>query len=455
MSSAKYLIQQKEEAYFREKYIKSLPKLPMDTSLEKALPKALKILDKEQCSKENTEKCNKDLIILIEPLLIGSNGHYVFLKDKNERDVVRKALEFFSKNKYFKMLKEYQYTINNILKLNIFWIRDISEWKCSSNNTYKQIKSLISHLFCKYEVPEFMFEVWTQNKSSLNEQHLEWFMQLSSGESARNLSKFPIQVTKKMAHEFINTPFPGYSIVDAIRRCQILGMGGNERLANSILMSRLRHQFTNNDFWTTVIQFFIDTPMFNYDEVGAIIDYINEKKYVPTRIVINNIATYRAEMPGFSMKGRNIENLLRDTHDWHKQLARTRRNTRNQKYEIDLTSKWERLYGETYNLIEGSNEKRKVWHIIELTNAAELHDEGKTMHHCVYSYLQSCKTGQCSIFSLRLFGQSLVTIEVRQGRAVQIRGPYNKKPSTKEIEIIEKWAHSRNIEISKYAFGNR
>jgi hypothetical protein len=456
MANAKYIIAQKNEFEIREKHIKSLPKLPMDVTLEKALPKALKIISKENCVKENVDKCNKDLIILVEPLLTNSSGEFVFLKDKIERERVKEALEFFVKIKAYKMLKEYNKTISQILKMNLFWVRDISTWEWTSRNTYKQTKSLIEHLFCKYEVPEFMFQVWTEK--NLNNKHLEWFFQLASGESARNLLKFPIPITKRMAHEFINTPFPGYSIDDAIRRSQVLSMGGEPRLADAIMMSRLRHEFTNNDFWATVIQFFINTPMINLDEVGAIIDYINEKKYTQTRVVVDGIATYRPEMPGFTMKGRNVETLIRDTHEWHKELNRLRRQagaTGSYHYKPDLTSKWQRSLVKPFKFVEGKNEKQKIWNILEITNASDLYDEGKSMHHCVYSYLSSCISGKCSIFSLKLFGISMATIEVRDSRAVQIRGSHNKKPDDKEIAIINNWSKEENIEITKYAFGGR
>ena len=460
MGDAKYIVSENREIELRKKILASIPELPMDSDFEKALPKALRQLSTKKYSSEKTGRCNKELIILIAPLLTNSNGDFTLMKDEEERNKTKEALDFFVKIKAYRMLKEYCQNVAQILKMNLFWIRDISTWNCKSRNTYKQFKSLVEHLFCEYEVPEFMFQAWTE-KNSTNK-HIEWFMQLASGQSARNLWKFPIPITKKMAHEFINTPFPGYSIDDAIRRSQVLGMGGDYRLADAIMMSRLRHEFSNNDFWTTVIQFFINIPMLNLDEVGTVIDYINEQKFVPTRVVVNGIATYRPENPNFSMKGRNIENLIRDTHNWHKQLRQLRRRAAAEvgigagnTYKPDLTSKWQRSSIRPFSFVEGKNEKRKVWNIVEITNAADLYDEGKSMRHCVYSYLSSCISGKCSIFSLRLFGISVVTIEVRDFRAVQIRGQHNKRPEDKELVIIHNWAKSENIEITKYAVTGR
>lgn len=457
MASAKYIIAEHEEIEIKKVALKSIPKLPTEPTLEKALPKALKQLSAENCSNQNTQKCNKELIILIQPLLTNEHGEFSF-KDENERKKIKTALELFVKIKAFKLLKEYNLNISQILKMNIFWIRDISTWEWESRNTYKQIKSLVEHLFCEYKIPEFMFQTWTDKNSQ--SKHFDWFLHLALGGSARELHKFPIPITKKMAHEFINTPFPGYSIDDAVRRSQVLSMGGDVRLADAIMMSRLRHDFSHNDFWTTVIQFFIGIPMLNLDEVGTVLDYINEKKFVPQRTVINGVVTNIPENPGFSMKGRNITTLIRDTHAWHKELRQLRRQAGanalvGKSYKPDLTSKWSRSRVNTFNLTEGKNEKRKVWQLVEITNAADLYDEGKNMRHCVYSYLSSCISGKCSIFSLRLFDISMVTIEVRDGRAVQIRGQSNKRPGDKELAIINEWAKKESIGITNYAVGAR
>jgi hypothetical protein len=461
MGNAKYISEEMVQIKADKKALELKPVLPVESTLEKALPKALKQLDKEKCSIENTNRCNRELIVLIQPLLVDKSGNFL-LKDKSEREKIKTALDFFVKVKAFRMLKEYHVIVVQLLKMNIFWIRDISTWEWDSRNTYKQLKSLIDHLFCAYEVPEFMFQAWTEKNASTK--HIDWFLHLATGNTARELHKYPIPITKKMAHEFVQTPFPGYSIDDAVRRSQVLGMGGDSRLADSIMMSRLRHDFSNNDFWASVIQFFIGIPMLNLDEIGTVIDYINEQKFIPKRLVVNGVVVHRPENPGFSMKGRNIATLIRDTHAWHKELRQLRRQAGDaanaergnvSSYKPDLISKWQRSSIKPFNVIEGKNEKRKIWDLKEITNAADLYDEGKSMRHCVYSYLSSCVKGHCSIFSLRLHGISMATIEVRDFRAVQIRGPHNKRPENKEITIINNWAKAENIEITKYAIAGR
>lgn len=451
MSNAKYIAEQIEEEKHRQKIIASIPKLPVDGQLYISLPKALRQLSvDDNYTLSDAHKCTQKLEVLIKPLLREVNGKFC-TKDKEEREKIKTALSHLNKIKTHKMLEEYYQSISKILSMNLFWIRDITTWKWKSRNTYKQLKSLIEHLFCEYEVPEFLFQSWTDKvfSNSNNNNHIDWFLHIASGLSAKKLNKFPIKATNKMIHEFINTPFPGYSIDDAVRRAQVIGLGGSERLADAILMSRLRHNFHNNDFWTTVIQFFIGVPMLNIDEIGTIIDYVNDKKFVAKHLVINGKRLYQAEMPDFNIKGRSVQTLIDDTHAWHRELK---------KYtKTDMSAKWVGTGIETFTLEEGNRDKKNYRHyeLMEITSARELHKEGSSMHHCVFSYLSSCVKGTCFIFSLKLFGTSQVTIEVRDNRAVQIRGQYNKCPDHKEISIITAWAKKENLEISNYAIGGR
>jgi len=425
--------------------VEAMPKLPCEKNLIKTLPRALSLLAKNKYSTSDGYRCHSELSALIAPLLVNNYNDFKFItENKEERDAISKFLLIAHKKKIHKMMEEYYDAISNILKHNKFWIRDIETWEWKSRNTYKQFKSLVSHLFCKYDVPEFMFQCW-ETRTDL---HIKWFLSLANGDSARNLKQFPFEMTRKMAFEFTKTPFPGYSIEDSIRRCQVIGLGGDERLADAVLMSRLRNQFSNNDFWVTVIQFFAGIPMLNLDEVGTIIDYINQKKFVAKHFVKNGVRMHSPENPNFTIKGKNINTLIQETHNWHKELK---------KYsKADMSAHWKGTGIEDFIYTEGNKEKNnyKIYEIIELITAKDLHKEGKAMHHCVFSYLSSCVKGSCAIFSLQLFGTSLVTIEVRNYQAVQIRGPYNKPPEQKERMIIYDWAKKNNIEITKYAIRN-
>lgn len=56
---------------------------------------------------------------------------------------------------------------------------------------------------------------------------------------------------------------------------------------------------------------------------------------------------------------------------------------------------------------------RDGWEAIEIDTAAGLSTEGREMSHCVSSYASDCRNGACRIFSIRLNGERLCTVEIR------------------------------------------
>lgn len=445
---AKYLSEEIEELKQIKKHIESIPKLPVDSRLYVSLSKTLRLLKDKNFTDSDASVCSFSLKNIIEPLLLVNNYNNTKFNTKDEtgRQIIFDSLCFLDKIKAHRMMEEYSVELSEALKMNIFWVRRIEDWIPKSNNAYKSFKSIIEHLFCEYPVPEFMLGCW-KNKFGRD---IDWFLHLASGKSARELIKFPVPLTKKLAHEFINTPYPGYTIDDAIRRAQILSLGGDYRFADAILMSRLRHDYKNNDFWVSIFQYLINVDMLNMDEVGTILDYINEIKFVNKYgLDENGKRTYAPVNQNFQVKGRRIDNLIRDVQEWHKELSKTGK--------LKLNDAWTGTGIKPFIVEEGNPEKSnyKKYELSEITTSKELHNEGKKMHHCVFSYLSSCKNGNCSIFSLRLWGESLATIEVRGLKAVQIRAMYNKKPTDKEIKIIYDWSEKTGIQISEYAIAKK
>lgn len=53
------------------------------------------------------------------------------------------------------------------------------------------------------------------------------------------------------------------------------------------------------------------------------------------------------------------------------------------------------------------------WSAVLLQTADELSEEGRLMHHCVSSYSKTCKTGCSRIFSVRLNGERVSTLEFK------------------------------------------
>ena len=88
--------------------------------------------------------------------------------------------------------------------------------------------------------------------------------------------------------------------------------------------------------------------------------------------------------------------------------------------------------------------------VMQLRTAADLVAETRAMQHCVASYAAKCIDGNASIWSLRHRSagntERLLTIELdRQHRAIQIRGFANRRPTTEERKLLERWAKARGI----------
>ncbi|MCP4214583.1 MAG: hypothetical protein GY765_07995 [bacterium] len=98
------------------------------------------------------------------------------------------------------------------------------------------------------------------------------------------------------------------------------------------------------------------------------------------------------------------------------------------------------------------NNNLKIFRIRELVSSSELHEEGRAMRHCVYTYANSCHLGSCSIWSVTEEAakrkKRLATIEVsRKGDVRQVRGPCNCKPDENVNRLIKQWGEKEGLKV--------
>ena len=136
------------------------------------------------------------------------------------------------------------------------WQRPIEEWTPRTHNTRRQFASLARHLLAEYPVPTFMDAVWFMGVGEAAIQRQRWFSHIGMGNNIRTTDT-PIPLTKRMAHYFMQAP-GDCTVGQALRWGQVLGLGGSSRLARTIMASRLGEHFGDDDFWITVIRFFIE-----------------------------------------------------------------------------------------------------------------------------------------------------------------------------------------------------
>ncbi len=331
------------------------------------------------------------------------------------------------------------------------WIRAPGDWRPRTHNARRQFASLARHLMARYPVPAFMDAAWLRRDADA-ERYRDWFLLIGGGGNIRK-HRAPIALTKRAVHHFLRAP-EHYSVEQALRWGQILALGGDERLVAAVVATRLGRSFANEDFWVTVLHFFVNNPGLERGQVGPIVDYLQSQRFArPLEFVARGLRERRPPpQPNLSMKGRTADSLLRQVEAWHRELGRAGSGA----------GSWERSgIGELDFEVGVRRKNLRVWRIRELLSTAELAAEGRAMRHCVALYASSCAQGACSIWTMELHGfdesqgrpwvHKHVTIRVTsQGVIAECRGRANRAPTQQEHEVLARWAQQEGLEVSRF-----
>ena len=340
--------------------------------------------------------------------------------------------------------------IRGLVKLHdrkALWLRDLASWKPKSKNAERQFGELTHHLFDKFgDVPVFMEKAWLRNDRP-SWRYRDWYVHLGRGYNF-STAKCPILVTKRIAHEFLRAP-DDYTIEQALRYGQLKAFAASRNTIDALVATRLGRSFVNEEFWITVLRFVAENPMLDPRQIGPLVDYLQNQKFEPTEIEIAP-GEWRREpppQPGLSMRGRTVENLLRQIEIWHRNMGRL--------YGLPGGNYAKAQFdGFTVQKSRGTNSVH--WVIRQLRSAKDLQLESEELKHCVASYHSSCARGDCTIWSLSRSEdgssyQRRQTIEVdKGGTIVQCRGLANRDPTNEEWSIVNDWARDTQLQISTY-----
>jgi hypothetical protein len=308
------------------------------------------------------------------------------------------------------------------------WIRPAARWKPRRRSLLGRFGELARHLLARYEVPDFMDTAWFSGSSAEARRQQNWFIHLGMGGNIRKANDLPLAYTKAMAHLFLRAP-SRCTINQALRWGQILALGGTRQLADHINATQLGEGFENESFWVSVVHFFINHPMLDFDTIGPIIDYIQHRKFTEREEIDAGGARRLTgpPEPQFSMKGRTVRPLLERVDEWHARLAKERRSPKHA---------WSRSDIPEFERMEEDRATGRIyrWTIRELLSRKEVVEEGRAMHHCVASYIDACAKGKKSVWSMRMedietgLERRIMTIAVKNRTVVQARGRCNVLP---------------------------
>lgn len=325
--------------------------------------------------------------------------------------------------------KHYNKALSVIFEYRPYWLFDYKLWVPDSKNTQKQFSSLLHHTFSKYKMPSFLDQAWVKfDNQAIDHSQIEIFLWIASGNNIRTFPKLKLKLTKKMANYFMDAP-PILDFYQALQYGRVLGLGGDKRLAMVVNESRIARIYKNQEFWDSVILFFINNPMLDRNQIGPIVDYIFAKKF-----------SIGAEFPNFEIKGKNPNTLLNQVFEWHNHLK---------KVKLSGNIDWKPSGVSEYIKEDTVDNDRINWYVVELLSSIDLKKEGSEQRHCVYSYQNSCQAGRCAIFSLRKNNQIMATIEVlpNENTIIQVRGKMNTLIKGKPWSIIEEWAEFSGLTI--------
>ena len=309
------------------------------------------------------------------------------------------------------------------------WNQPIETWYPKSAAREPSYWDMVRHLLARYEVPGFLDRVWLMNPAlPETPKHQNWYLHVANGGNIRTAPGFFAHLTKRMAHIFMQAP-RHHRIEHAVRWAQVKALGGDDDLARAVIRTRLGEVIENEDFWITVIQFFINNPMLDPAQVGPIVDYIYIQKYAPQDIIQpgGGVIEGPPAHPNFCIKARSADKLVRLVEEWHGELSAQ---------DYVALKEWTASKYRPFELTETDESGiERTWTIHELLSSWELALEGKALSHCVRSYANRCVTGKVSIWSTQARvgheePQNILTVAVNNtdDKITQYRGKFNMTP---------------------------
>ena len=337
------------------------------------------------------------------------------------------------------------------------WIRPLDAWKPDSHSAGKQFASLARHLLAKYAVPAFLDSVWFAGQDEWARRQQGWHVHIGAGKNIRT-ADLPLKLSEKAAHHVQFAP-ANFSAFGGLRWGQLRALNAAPNLIRAVVATPLGENFEQEEFWVSVLHFFVNDPMLDAAHIGPIVDYIRHRKFVP-QVIAQPDGTLLAEPPepNFSMKGRTPEALLRRVEEWHRTLIHEQKVVAKQWGPAPLNPLFYKEPPERGGV-------PLEWSIHELRTTSELSAEGRAMSHCVGTYVASCLSGSLSVWSLRLkegagLPRRVMTIAVSHSKRsiIEARGKCNKLPGDRKApprldaapRILKLWMDAQALTNSAY-----
>lgn len=317
------------------------------------------------------------------------------------------------------------------------WRRDPAHWRPEGRGLAAGFRSLAAHLFASYPLSANLWDSLLLHDSSLKQKkHLVRFVVgLAQGRSVRhfmNTKVVPAPLTRRMRH-IMTRPSRPMSLVEMVRRAQVLGYGGNEPMFRTLFRTELDRFKCDEPYWAEVVHWICRQGPMPFTELDTIVDYLDWR--------------HRNGEPALVAK-RSRRSLRRESARWY----RDRYNWSRDRVKRDRRS--EPGYGEGSGKpasgLEGLTDG--PWVIAEIRTQRKLILEGTAMKHCVGTYGYALAAGSSSFWSLTRNGKRMLTIEVYLAKRTlcSASGKTNRVPRPEEMAFLLQWARLNDLEVADY-----
>lgn len=334
-------------------------------------------------------------------------------------------------------------TFGTISSYSEYWIKRPNTWvnRQKTKNKDKLRLDLVRYTFGFYKCPTFLERVWlpephathlTREKNSTTSKFIPWYLAVAQGKSLFKECTKGI-LSKKETHAFLIAPNE-FTVDQNIWWARGYSeSGGHIGTAGKIARSNLAVKDYKNEFWISVMRFFVRFPT-NVAEMNDIMDFF--------------VYTLR-ENENYSLKGRSLEAVRTSCEVWHRFL--------NKQKSIGGGT-WEGCPIDDTSYAVGKKENQTYWTMRQIKTGNDLLKEGQAMRHCVVAYKRECMEGKNFIWSLSSKDSAgnkkrNLTIQMdKHYNIIQYRGLANRAPRPNEEHILQRWARDKDVNIHRNRF---
>ena len=331
------------------------------------------------------------------------------------------------------------------------WIRSPESWlvhpedfdETNAEEAVVLLRSLIRHLFVRFEMPQYWDSVWFQ-EGEIDYAQMEWFVHVASGQSLRKARGLPLVLTKQATHEMTQAPC-GLTLFEAMRWGQLRAMGAGRELCRQILQTPAAVDFANDALlWLPLFRLMIRDTECRAQVAGALVEYVGLRRLG------------RPDGEQYRFQRKTMRALRREMATFYRAHPHAIWERRLQFVEtVRPRARKQRVYNwpgmttvDSFDQVDSASVR---WRLFELRRSYLLESEGRRLGHCVRSYIGACLDGHSSIWSLRSFrGEAQrweATIEVHPPtkRILQVSSYGNRRASPEALEKIRAWAKRNRL----------